>query len=478
MLCRSISAVHFLRPVFCRSFSAVHSLRFILDSRGLVLHAAPDVKILALTNLYPPHHAGTFDTHCQSVVEALRTRGHTILVLTSTQGLRGEQRDGEVHRCLLLNGAYEAPKVTALLQLRALEMHNNRRLLETIAAFQPEIVHVFSLHGLSKSLIFSLRHTPAPAAYGVFDHWLSAGVPEDPWLRYWNAPSLPFLQQSSRAALEMSGERGRLDASAPTRMMAGYDRIPALYGNAQARAAAAPNSITAFRFDRMYFCSQALKQLAGRTGFAVSHTEVIYPGISGAFVGEIKPARAPMKKFLIVSRLAEVSGVMTALQALKLARAAKLDVTFHIYGRGESSYVAALRSFAVSNQLPVEFLTVSNLNTDMATVYKRHDVLLHTAEWAEPFPLTALEAMACGLPVIGTTAGGAEELLRHGENALTYPPGNAAQLAARMQELQMSPALRCQMAETAQAEVLAKFNDTLVMDRVENFLTVSQAQTN
>jgi hypothetical protein len=33
------------------------------------------------------------------------------------------------------------------------------------------------------------------------------------------------------------------------------------------------------------------------------------------------------------------------------------------------------------------------------------------------------------------------------------------------------------MAETAQAEVLAKFNDTVVMDRVENFLTVSQAQT-
>ena len=155
-----------------------------------------------------------------------------------------------------------------------------------------------------------------------------------------------------------------------------------------------------------------------------------------------------------------------------------MDVTFPIYGRGESSYVAALRSFAVSNQLPVEFLTVSNLNTEMAAVYKRHDVLLHTAEWEEPFPLTALEAMNCGLPVIGATSGGAEELLRHGGNALTYPPGDAAQLAARMQELQVSPALRCQMAETAQSGVLAKSNLTVVMDRVVNFLTVSQAQTN
>jgi glycosyltransferase involved in cell wall biosynthesis len=437
-----------------------------------------DVKILALTNLYPPHHAGTFDTHCQSVVEALRLRGHTVLVLTSTAGLRAEQRDNEIHRMLLLNGAYGAPRVTAIQHLRAQEIHNNQTLLDALAAFEPDIVHVFSLHGLSKSLIFTLRNARIPAAYAVQDHWLAAGVQEDPWLRFWNAPSLPFLEQSCRAALEMSGERGRLDASAPTRMMRGYDRIPALYGDAKARAAAAPNSITAFRFDRIYFCSQALQQLTERAGFAVGHAEVIYPRITGGFVGQTKPAGAPMRKFLIVSRLTEESGVMTALEALKLARAARLNVSFHICGRGESSYVAVLRSFVVTNQLPVEFLAVSNLNTDMAAIYKRHDVLLHTPEWAEPFPVTALEAMACGLPVIGSTAGGAEELLRHGENALTYPPGDAAQLAARMQELQVSPALRCQMAETAQAEVLAKFNDTVVMDRVENFLTVSQAQTN
>jgi glycosyltransferase involved in cell wall biosynthesis len=436
------------------------------------------VKILALTNLYPPHHAGTFDTHCQSVVEALRLRGHSILVLTSTQGLRAEQRDGEIHRCLLLNGVYDTPQLTAILPLRAQEIHNNQMLLETIAAFQPDIVQVFSLHGLSKSLIFTLRHARVPVAYAVFDHWLSAGVAEDPWLRYWNAPSLPFLEQSGRATLEMSGERGRLDATAPTRMMKGYDRVPALYGNAQARAAVAPGSITAFRFERMYFCSQALKRLAERVGFAVSHTDVIYPGITGSFVGQIKPAGAPMKRFLIVSRLTEGSGVMTALEALKLARAAKLGVTLHIYGRGESSYVATLRSYVVTHQLPVEFLTVSNLNTDMTAVYKKHDVLVHPPEWAEPFPATSLEAMACGLPVISSTAGGAEELLRQGENALTYPPGDAAQLAARMQEILVSPALRQAMAETAQAEVMEKFNDTVVMDAVENFLTVSQAQTN
>jgi glycosyltransferase involved in cell wall biosynthesis len=127
--------------------------------------------------------------------------------------------------------------------------------------------------------------------------------------------------------------------------------------------------------------------------------------------------------------------------------------------------------------LPVEFLNVSNLNSDLPALYKRHDVFLHTPEWEEPFPFAALQAMGCGLPVIAAASGAAAELLRHGENGLAYPPGDASQLAARVQELQISPALRQQMAQSAQEEVLAKFNESVVMDQIENFLAVSQAQT-
>ena len=435
------------------------------------------MKILVLTNLYPPHHAGTFDNHCQTVTESLRLRGHAILVLTSSHGLRTEQRDGEIERRLLLNGVFGHPSLTGVMELKPLEIHNNDVLREALDQFQPDIVHVFSLFGLSKSLIFTLYNSKRPVVYDVFDHWLSANVREDPWLRFWNSPSLPFLAQSTRKALEMSGERTRLDSTAPTRLMKGYERAPGIFGEGRHRTVVAPNSIPGFRFDRIYFCSQTLKCLTEQVGFCVHHAEVIYPGITAACIGDIKPAGVPVRRFLIVTRLTEESGVLTALKALKIARDARLDVTLSIYGRGDSKYVAKLRSFVVANQLPAEFLTVSNQNSDLPDVYKRHDVLLHTPEWAEPFPFTPLEAMACGLPVIGARSGGMEELLRHGENALTYPAGDAEALAARMQELLISPALRCQMAEAAQAEVLARFNDTTVIDQIENFLAISQART-
>jgi glycogen synthase len=435
------------------------------------------MKIMVLTNLYPPHHAGTFDNHCQTVTESLRLRGHNILILTSSHGLRAEQRDGEIERCLLLNGAFGHPSVTGFMDLKPMEVHNNDALRETLDRFEPDIVYVFSLFGLSKSLIFTLCNSRRPVVYDVFDYWLAANVREDPWLHFWNSPSLPLLESSKRKALEMSGERLRLDSTAPTRLMRGYDRIPGIFGDGKDRARVAPNSIAGFRFDRMYFCSETLKRMTEQVGFCVNHAEVIYPGITAAYIGDIKPPNVPIKKFLIVTRLNAESGVMTALKALKIARDARLDISLSIYGRGDSSYVADLRSFAVAKQLPVEFLNVSNQNTDLAAVYKRHDALLHTPEWAEPYPFTALEGVGCGLPVVGARSGGMEELLRHGENSLTYPAGNAEELAARMQELLISPALRCQMAERAQAEVLGKFNDTTVIDQIENFLINSQAQT-
>jgi glycosyltransferase involved in cell wall biosynthesis len=239
-------------------------------------------------------------------------------------------------------------------------------------------------------------------------------------------------------------------------------------------AKVAPNSIPAFRFDRLYFCSLALKQATEQVGFRVSHAEVIYPGIATQqFVGEMKPADAPTTRFLIVGRLDVKSGVLTAVKALEAARAQNVKASLSIYGRGDSDYIAEIRSYIAMHQLPVEFLPVSNINRELPAVYRRHDALLHTCEWNEPFAVTPLEAMASGLPVIGTETGGVGELLRHHDNAFTYPPGDVEALAALLAEVQSQPQLRCQLVETAQQEVLSKYNETAVADRIENYLQTS-----
>ena len=432
------------------------------------------MKILILTNLYPPHHAGTYDFRCQTIVDALKLRGHQVHVLTSKHGMTVEQRGADVERRLILNGVYEHPEISRFRDVRGLEVHNHDALRETIATFQPDLIHVFSLHGLSKSLIFSLRNSRLPTVYDIADYWLAHGVTGDPWLRWWNSPNASFGTALRRAVLETFGGRAKADGVAPTRLMKGYDRVPGLFSAPGKPEPIQPNSIAAFRFDRLYFCSQSLKQATEEAGFRVNHGEVIYPGISTQnYVSDIRPATAPFSKLLIVSSLDARSGVKTAVKALQVARDNKVKASLSIYGKGESDYIADLRSFIAMHQLAVEFLPVSNLVRDLPALFKRHDGLLYTSEWNEPYSVTPLEAMASGLPVIGASVGGAGELFRHGDNALTYMPGDEAELARRIQEFQEQPDLRCRLADTAQQEVLSKYNETAVMDRIENYLNTS-----
>jgi glycogen synthase len=428
------------------------------------------MRILVITHLYPPHHAGTYDLRCQAVVEGLRLRGHAVRVLTSHHGLGSEQRDAEIDRCLRLNGVYGHPVVQGIRELQALETHNNDQLRRCVGETQPELVYVWSLHGLSKSLALTLRQLRHPVVYDVADRWMADELRTDPWLRFWNRPGA----QLARTGLELAGQRKRLDSVAPTRLITGLDRFPDLYGAPDVVARVAPGSITAFRFDRLYFCSRALKQWCEEAGMAVGHGDIIYPGVStDVFYGEVKPRSAPVKRLLVATALQPSSGVMTALRGLQAARQAGVNVTLQICGRGESEYVSQIRSQVIQFQLPVEFISVSNTNRDLADVYRQHDAFLYTAEVAEPFALTVLQAMACGLPVIGSTIGGAEELMRHGENAFVFSPGNTTELASRIQELHVQPALRQQVAETAQAEVQARFNETVVMDQIEGYLNAT-----
>src|SRR6185436_7329989 len=101
-----------------------------------------------LTNLFPPHHAGTFDLRCQSVTEILQKRGHEIHVLTSNHGMTSEQRDNDVARRLRLNGAFGHRAITSLGELVKLEKHNHQVLCETVSEFKPDLIHVYSLEGI------------------------------------------------------------------------------------------------------------------------------------------------------------------------------------------------------------------------------------------------------------------------------------------------------------------------------------------
>lgn len=77
---------------------------------------------------------------------------------------------------------------------------------------------------------------------------------------------------------------------------------------------------------------------------------------------------------------------------------------------------------------------------DVPSVLRSLDIAVHASTEPEPFGLVIAEAMACGVPIVVSRAGGAAEIAQGG--ALFHEPGNSAQLAERIRELADDPARR------------------------------------
>jgi glycosyltransferase involved in cell wall biosynthesis len=92
---------------------------------------------------------------------------------------------------------------------------------------------------------------------------------------------------------------------------------------------------------------------------------------------------------------------------------------------------------------PVEIRKVG-----FAEVYGSCSVLVHPS-LSDGFGYVVAEAMACGVPVIVTTATGAADLVRDGENGYLVPPGDAAAIRDRLDHLSKSPGLLRQMGQKA-----------------------------
>jgi glycosyltransferase involved in cell wall biosynthesis len=81
-----------------------------------------------------------------------------------------------------------------------------------------------------------------------------------------------------------------------------------------------------------------------------------------------------------------------------------------------------------------------------------------------------IEAMKCGLPVVGARASGTIELIRDDWNGLLYEPGNARDLAGRVEALIRDPDLADRLAQTAQAWAQSKFT---TKNYVDSFMDVA-----
>lgn len=89
---------------------------------------------------------------------------------------------------------------------------------------------------------------------------------------------------------------------------------------------------------------------------------------------------------------------------------------------------------------------------ELPVYYAAADVFV-TTPWYEPFGITPLEAMACGVPVIGANVGGIKFTVLDGKTGYLVSPNDPAGLAERISGLQADPELRDLLGKQAIAHV-------------------------
>lgn len=155
--------------------------------------------------------------------------------------------------------------------------------------------------------------------------------------------------------------------------------------------------------------------------------------------------------FLHVGRLASEKGIGWILEAYARARDLLPAGTIHLIIAGGGPAEPALRAAAPPG---VTFMGVLDRTKRLPQLYASADAFVF-ASLTETLGLVVLEAMASGLPVVATPAGGVADHLRDGENGLAFGPGDVGAMAHAMVRLVLDNALRERLAAGARATAAA-----------------------
>lgn len=407
------------------------------------------MRILIISNLYPPHGIGGYETICRDVADRLAKYGHNVRVLTSDHHISGHRDIDQpnVSRQLKIHGFYGHPWLP-IYRLYQIESHNHRMLRHEIISFQPDLVYVWNLGGISKSLLHRLEESRIPVVFYLSDHWIARSIAGDVWLDWWNTPG-STTRELLRNFLTVTGVRKLLNRLTPT------------------------YPVGKSHFKNISFCSSFLRGLTAAKGWLVSHAEVIHCAIdTSAFT--VKQEYASFNRLLWVGRLSEDKDPITAVRALAAAHNLGLThLTLDVFGNGEPAYIAQIDGEIACLGLSHHVRRKHAKASEMRNLYFQYDALLFTSNWGEPFAITPLEAMASGLPVITSLDGGQPELARHGINCLVAAAADPARYATRIAELAASPELREAIASTSLAEVRTRFDIEPITRQIENFLIKS-----
>ena len=184
---------------------------------------------------------------------------------------------------------------------------------------------------------------------------------------------------------------------------------------------------------------------------------VIYNGIDIDMFRRLDGEMKEKGRLILVANTQDrKKGLIYLLEALKLLQG-DMDVKLTIVDNGlpDNEYAPQLVArYGLDGR--VNFTGKLGLE-ELVRHYSRAEVAVVPSLY-EGFGLPAAEAMACGLPVVSTTAGALPEVVEDGRNGILVPPRDACALAGAIERLMKDDELRRAMGEEGRKRVERKFS--------------------
>ena len=404
------------------------------------------MRILFLSNFFPPARPGGYTQWCHEVAERLAERGHTIGVLTSRhERAKAPASEPHIYRLLHLEGdlAYYQP-LHFFTRWKRQRRENLAFLENTVKDFAPDLIFVWGMWALSKSLpALAEQLLPGRVVYYLSDYWLSA---VDMHTTYWQSPVRRWPMEVPKQVL------GKVAMS-----MIAKESQPDL------------------KLEQVVCVSARVRDLLVEAGLPLRSARIIRGGtdVQRFLNGPERDRASGRLKLLYAGQVVQHKGVHTAIEAMaRLANKWSSDqIHLTLVGSGHPDYETFLRDLVERERLH-DFVTFHKpVSKDrMPAILQQFDVLIFPSIYEEPLARMTQEAMAAGLVVVGTTTGGTREILTHGETGLTFEPEDAEGLAEQVTRLIVDPDLCCRLAQAGRQTVLENYTLDKMVKEIEAYL--------
>ena len=165
----------------------------------------------------------------------------------------------------------------------------------------------------------------------------------------------------------------------------------------------------------------------------------------------------PRPTVLFTGRLVSHKGIDTIVRAIPIVVRSVPDVRFLFTGPGlPTPYLNDLRTLGVSDEA-VEFMGYIKDYFQMAHLYSLASVFVLPSLF-ENCPMSVLEAMSCGVPVIASNVGGIPEIIESGKNGILLSPRNSVALAESIVRLLNDERYASRLAQEGRRTIVDKFS--------------------